>query len=387
LVQSWRLFVFFSDFFKKGGIFVEPSPPVTEPKNVECPNCGANLSYKPGTTSLVCEHCGSTFEIKEEAPLQQAQKENDLLTALSNNWQDAQQQGVAYVVKCPACGAETALEKNMFSSECTFCGTPITVTPNTKAIANPQGVLPFKLEKQAASTQFNNWLRRLWFAPNDLKKYATSDRLNGIYLPFWTFDSNTQSNYQGERGEHYYVTERRVINGKEENVRVMKTRWYPVSGWVQRAFDDILVTASRALPEKYLNQLEPWDLPNLVPFDNRYLSGFKAEVSQVDIKAGFEEAKQVMAAVIRQDVQRDIGGDEQRVHAVQTQFSLMTYKYILLPVWLSIYRYGNKIYRFVVNARTGEVHGERPYSAIKIALAILLALVILGILIYFLGQH
>ena len=334
-------------------------------KSVICPNCGASLAYKPGTTSLVCEHCGSSFEIKTEVPVQDAQKENDLAIALAGSWQDAQQQGQAYVVKCPACGAETALEKNMFSAECAFCGSPITVTPDARAVANPQGVLPFKLEKQVASAEFDKWLHKLWFAPNDLKKSASSDRFNGIYLPFWTFDADTESGYQGERGEHYYVTERRVVNGREENVRVMKTRWYSVSGRVRRAFDDILITASRALPEKYLNRLEPWDLPNLVPYDNRYLGGFKAEVSQVTIQDGFEEAKQVMAAAIQQDVHRDI----------------------LLPVWLSVYRYGNKIYRFVVNARTGEVHGERPYSAIKIALAVLAALIILGLLIYFFGQH
>ena len=366
---------------------MEPSAPVGNMKSVECPNCGASLSYKPGTTSLVCEHCGSSFEIKTEVTVLEAQKENDLATALASSWQGAQQQGQAYVVKCPACGAETALEKNMFSSECAFCGSPITVAPDARAVANPQAVLPFKLEKQAASTEFNNWLNKLWFAPNALKKIASSDRFNGIYLPFWTFDADTESGYQGERGEHYYVTERRVVNGKDENVQVMKTRWYSVSGRVSRAFDDILITGSRALPEKYLNQLEPWDLPNLVPFDNRYLSGFKAEISQVNIKEGFEEAKQVMSIAIQQDVNHDIGGDEQRIHSVQTQYNDTTYKYILLPVWLSIYRYGNKVYRYVVNARTGEVHGERPYSVFKIALAVLMALVILGLLIYFFGQH
>lgn len=366
---------------------MEPSAPVSDMKSVICPNCGASLSYQPGTVNLVCEHCGSSFEIKEEIPAQQAQKENDLLAALTNTWQTAQQQGQAYVVKCPACGAETALEKNIFSGECAFCGSPITVTPDTRAVANPQAVLPFKLERQAASTEFGKWLRKLWFAPNDLKKLAWSDRFNGIYLPFWTFDADTQSSYQGERGEHYYVTERRVVNGKEENVRVMKTRWYYVSGQVARDFDDILVTASRALPEKYLNRLEPWDLANLVVYDNRYLSGFKAEVSQVNIQDGFKEAKQVMAAAIERDVRGDIGGDEQRVKGIWTQYNETTYKYILLPIWLSIYRYKNKIYQFVVNARTGEVQGQRPYSAIKIALAILAALIILGLLIYLFGNH
>ena len=366
---------------------MQPSAPINDMENVICPNCGASLSYKPGTIRLICEHCGSSFEIKTEAPVQEAQTEHDLATALAGSWQTAQQEGQAYVVKCPACGAETSMEKNIFSDQCAFCGSPITVAADKRSIANPQAVLPFKLEKQTASNEFTNWLRKLWFAPSNLKKLASSDRFNGIYLPYWSYDAKTESGYQGERGEHYYETVRQVVNGREENVRVMKTRWYPASGRVSRGFDDILITASRALPEKYLNLLEPWDLPNLVPFDHRYLSGFKAEVSQVPIQEGFDGAKQVMAVAIQQDVRQNIGGDEQRVHSIQTQYNATTYKYILLPVWLSVYRYGDKIYRFVVNARTGEVHGERPYSAIKIILAILAALVILTILIYVSGQN
>jgi DNA-directed RNA polymerase subunit M/transcription elongation factor TFIIS len=363
---------------------MDASSQLSDMKSVICPNCGASLSYKPGTTSLVCEHCGSSFEIKTETTgVVDAQKENDLTIALASGWQAAQTQGQAYVVKCPACGAQVALEKNVFSSECAFCGSPLTVQPDESAVANPQAVLPFKLEKNTASLSFTKWLRRLWFAPNDLKKSASADRFNGVYLPFWTFDADTWTAYRGERGNHY--TETRT-NSKGETERITRTRWFPVTGQVSRAFNDILITASRALPEKYLNALEPWDLVSLVPYDNRYLSGFKAEVSQVDIVSGFEEAKHVMASVIEQDIRQDIGGDEQRINDVRTQFGKTTYKYILLPVWLSVFRFGNKIYRFVVNARTGEVHGERPYSAIKIALAVLVAVIIIGLVIYFTGH-
>lgn len=367
---------------------MESSPSLSDLNSVTCPNCGASLSYAPGTTSLVCEFCHSSFQIQTEATkAEDARQEKDLLSALAGKWKEAQGEGQAYVVKCPACGAETALEQNMFASECTFCGSPLTVKPDTKAIANPQGVLPFKLEKQVAAADFDRWLKRLWFAPNDLKKRASSDRFNGVYLPFWTFDAATETAYNGQRGDHYTEAVRRVVNGREEIQQVVKTRWSAVSGRVARAFDDILVTASRALPDKYLNALEPWDLDNLAPYDNRYLSGFKAEVSQVTIQEGFEGAKQVMASAIDQDIRRDIGGDEQRVSARRTSYLDTTYKYILLPVWLSIYRYGDKVYRFVVNARTGEVHGERPYSAIKIALAVIAAIIILALLVIVFGNN
>jgi DNA-directed RNA polymerase subunit RPC12/RpoP len=361
-------------------VSMDVSAPLSDMESVTCPNCGASLSYKPGTTSLVCEHCGTTVAIKtENATPADARKENDLATALASGWQANQLQAQSFVVKCPACGAQTSLDKKMFSDACAFCGSPITVQPDERAVAHPQAVLPFKLEKSAASASFAKWLRKLWFAPNNLAKFASADHFNGVYLPFWTFDAGTKTDYRGERGVHYVETHK---NSKGETVRETKTRWYPASGEVKRDFNDILITASQALPEKYLNRLEPWDLGSLAHYDFRYLSGFMAEVSQVDIASGFEGAKQVMAVTIDQDIRGDIGGDVQRIDEQHTNYFRTTYKYILLPAWLSVYRYGSKIYRFVVNARTGEVHGERPYSAIKIALAVLVALIIIGIVTY-----
>ena len=364
------------------------APSIDDHKSVTCPNCGASLSYKPGTTQLTCEHCGSSFDIKTDgASAADAQKENDLLAALSGNWQALQAQVQTYVIKCPACGAETSLDQNAFTGACAFCGTPLSVQPDARSVAHPQAVLPFKVDRDAAVADYTKWLRKLWFAPNDLKKAASADRFNGVYLPFWTFDAATESDYRGERGEHYTETQTRVVNGKTETERVTKTRWFPASGRVARFFNDLLVTASRAMPEKHLNQLEPWDLANLVPYDPRYLTGFKAEISQVSIVDGYNEAKQVMARRIEQDVRHDIGGDEQRVSSVNTRYDKQTYKYILLPVWLSVYRFRNKVYRFVVNARTGEVHGERPWSFWKIALAVLVVVIVIGVIAYFLNQH
>ena len=366
---------------------MQPSAPISDLKQVTCPNCGASLSYAPGTTGMTCEHCRSAFEIKvEQTALAGAHQENDLATALQKGWQATGAQDQVFVVKCPACGAESAMEKNLFAAECSFCASPLTVTPDMRSVAHPQGVLPFKLAKESAAADFDKWLRRLWFAPNDLKKLASADRFNGLYLPFWTFDAATQTDYRGERGDHYTETRTRVVDGKTVTERVVKTRWSPAGGRVARFFNDLLVTASRALPEQYLARLEPWDLPNLVPYDARYLSGFKAEISQLDIASGFELAKQNMDVVIAGDIRRDIGGDEQRIHQRNTQYSRTTYKYILLPVWLSVYRYGGKVYRFVVNARTGEVHGERPYSPWKIALAVIAGLILLGVLISVFGS-
>lgn len=88
---------------------------------------------------------------------------------------------------------------------------------------------------------------------------------------------------------------------------------------------------------------------------------------------------------IREDIEDDIGGDRQIINTTNTDYNDITFKHILLPIWISAYKYNNKVYRFMINGRTGEVQGERPYSWIKITLAILLAIIVI-IVIYLLSQ-
>ena len=254
----------------------------------------------------------------------------------------------------------------------------------------PQYVLPFGIDESNALKRFGQWLNSLWFAPNDLKHYADSaDRLAGMYLPYWTFDCKTDSSYTGQRGEDYLVTESYTVNENGRNVsknrQVTKTRWYPASGQVNNGFDDILIEATRSLRKDKLRALEPWDLKNLVSYNDKYLSGFRTETYSVDVKSGYQEAKQVMEPVIHSSIRRDIGGDRQMIQYVNTTYRDPTFKHILLPVWLSAYRYNNKVFQFIVNARSGEVQGERPYSAVKITLAVIAAIAI-ALLIYAFGS-
>jgi hypothetical protein len=101
-----------------------------------------------------------------------------------------------------------------------------------------------------------------------------------MYVPYWTYDADTTTSYRGERGDDYQVQEsyRTVENGEEvERTRtVTKTRWTSASGVVSRFFDDVLVLASRSLPHAVTERLEPWDLANLTPYQEAYLSGFRS---------------------------------------------------------------------------------------------------------------
>jgi len=123
-----------------------------------------------------------------------------------------------------------------------------------------------------------------------------------------------------------------------------------------------------------------------VPYEKKYISGFQSEVYQVEVDEGFDYAKQVMDGIIRRDICYDIGGDHQRIHQVSTQHHKITYKHCLLPIWSAAFLYRDKSYRFVVNGRTGQVQGERPYSYWKIALAVMAGIILIGVGITYLEK-
>lgn len=350
--------------------FDPQNPPQVSDTNqnmIICINCGAKLTFAPGSLSLKCEYCGALNEIKiDETAKAEAIKENDYMTALENLSDDQIEE--VHTVKCNCCGAETTFDNNVVSSKCDFCGSPIAVTQGSTAkMIKPKAILPFVVQQRQGHDEFIKWIKGLWFAPSDLKKMANEQKISGIYLPYWTYDANTITDYTGRRGEDYYTQETYTDSqGQTKTKDVKHTNWYRAQGRVRNSFDDIFVVGSKSLPYKYLDNLEPWNLKDLVPYDEKFLTGFKTETYSIDLKAGFQDAQKKMQDTIDESIRKDIGGDHQEITTKSIQYNDITYKHILLPVWMSTYRFSGKAYRFIINGQSGKVTGERPYSALKI---------------------
>lgn len=349
-----------------------------------CDQCGADFRFDPEAGLLRCDHCGNTAPIEMSQTRAEALREIDFEAALAGLSPDEVEE--KRLVKCQNCGATVEFEPDIHAAECPFCATPIVTDTGTSRQIKPKALLAFSLTERAAKEAMNNWLGRLWFAPGGLKEYARKGRkMQGIYVPYWTFDADTKSRYRGQRGTIYYVSRTVTRNGKTETIQEQKIRWTNVSGRVARFFDDVLVLASRSLPKAFTDALAPWDLSELTPYTPEFLAGFRAEGYTVELPDGYDEAEEYMERVIRRDVKFDIGGDRQRIDQLNTDIRDVTFKHILLPVWLAAYKYRGKTYRFVVNGRTGSVKGERPYSAIKIAFAVIVGLIVAGAIGYFLA--
>jgi LSD1 subclass zinc finger protein len=348
-------------------------------KTFPCGGCGAKLSFAPGTRELKCEYCGTANAIEGNDARVEELDFDTYLKALEGKMEVQEVEEV----RCDKCGAEQSMAGHLFAGHCTFCGAAIVSKSYASRRIRPKSLVPFQVNRERAADAFRRWVKGLWLAPGDLKKYAQSDAgLTGVYLPYWTYDCSTASDYAGERGDDYYTTETYTTrNSSGQSVtqtrRVKHTRWSPASGHVDRFHDDVLVLASKSLPANITDSVMRFNLKGLVPYQPEFVSGFQAEAYQVTLREGFPIAKQSIDEAVRALIRSDIGGDQQRIHSVSTRYSEVKFKHVLLPAWISAYRYRDKVYRFLINGQTGEVSGESPKSWWKIAFLVLGILVVL----------
>lgn len=366
--------------------------PTAETERFPCASCGGDMQYEPGTTHLLCPHCGAEEDVEDTdatpPPLVQEMDYKRALAGLRQAGDLTSDAPPPAPHPCPNCGAEVIFDGASRAGACPYCGTPVVAETSAPHRIKPQGLIPFALAERAAQQAMRQWLGKLWFAPNGLQQHARkAGGLRGVYVPFWTFDAATRSTYSGQRGTDYTVSRTVRRNGKTQVIRQRKTRWRSVAGTVARRFDDLLVLASRSLPKGDTEALAPWELGAVTPYRNDFLAGFNSEAYRVDPEEGFEDAREQMARQIRRDVRRDIGGDRQRIHRVDTDIRDVTFKHILLPVWVAAYSYRGTRYQVVINGQTGRVQGGRPWSIIKIAAALLFAAVIIGTIGYFASQN
>jgi DNA-directed RNA polymerase subunit RPC12/RpoP len=368
---------------------VSKAPPAG--RKFPCPACGARLDFDPAARGLSCPYCGHREKIAKDADAEVLERDyHEYLDRQEESGGGKAIEGRSSQVRCTGCGAMVLLEDKVATEKCPFCHTHLENHPESAAGAvPPESLLPFKVELKAARDAFTQWLEGLWFAPTELKKIANLGQLTGVYLPYWTYDSMTYTVYDGLRGDDYQETEWFTATKpdgttEQQSRTVTKTRWTPVSGEVQHFFDDVLVCASKSLPPAMVADLEPWHLEKLEPFQASYLSGFKTERYAIGLKEGFGRAKEFMEPEIHRLICQDIGGNHQQVRGKKTKYSSITFKHLLLPMWVAVYRYREDTYQVLLNGRSAKVVGKRPWSFMKIfrlVSLIVLALALVAVLV------
>ena len=342
-----------------------------ETESVKCSSCGSNMVFNADTQTLYCEHCGTTqaFDLNTVA------KEQDLRLALyqtDNQWSKDE----TSVFHCDNCGAKVVLSASETAKECPFCGTPHVQKVEELAGIKPNAVLPFKFGIDKAILYAKDWAKKRFFAPRDFKKNLSTEKLHGVYSPCFTFDSQTVSTYHGRIGKTHTRT---VGSGKNRRVERYVV-WRDISGTFCHAYDDVYITAGTRLDQKQLDKIAPYDTNSSKVYEENYLLGYMAYHYDKDIEDCWGEAKNIMDASIRRGILSQYSHDRVAYLNVSTTHQNVTYKYVMLPVYVGNYKYHKKVYNFHVNGDTGKVHGKTPKSFWKILLTVLgIAAVIVGI--------
>jgi len=338
-----------------------------------CPSCGGQMSFDPETGGLKCLYCEAQKAIVDR-PLEVV--ENPFKEALGEGMRSWAEEDIK-AISCKNCGAELIFDAHTKAQFCTYCGSSHISEHAPEKTIPPGYVVPFKIDEKSALGRFKTWIGKRWFAPNALKTAYQSNRLVGSYIPYWTFDTQTFSRYTAERGDYYYVTKTRVVNGKTETYQERHTRWTSVRGDYQKFYDDVLIPASDKVDHQMLDRADDFHIDEMVMYQSDYLSGFIAERYSIDLEKGWELGKNNIDQMLNTEIRHAIGGDEVRSLRIETHYDDLTFKHLLLPLWMSTYQFQSKLYHFIINGQTGTVHGNYPKSPVKIALAVLLGIVIL----------
>jgi DNA-directed RNA polymerase subunit RPC12/RpoP len=353
-----------------------------------CPQCGAQMGWDARQKMLHCDYCGHQQEPDKIGEI----LEYDLEEFLRSGGEKAHGYGTeTKAINCQQCGATTAVDPGVTSTECPFCGSNVVLEQDTAVdIIQPESLIPFQINQDLALRKYREWLSRGIFRPGDLARRAGRGQLYGVYLPFWTFDANAFSRWRAQAGYYYYVTETYTTteNGKRvtKTRQVRKTRWEPAWGQHSGNYDDVLVYATNSIDQKILEKIYPYDTNQLVPYAPHYLSGWRAELYQIDLRQAWKIGEKKVNEYERDACIKQIPGDTYRSLDVNTTITDTTFKHALMPVWIASYPYKGKVYRYMVNGQTGKVEGQKPVSWIRVTVAVVTALIIIAIIIYLVSQ-
>lgn len=346
--------------------------------DAKCPSCSASIKFNPANGKLTCPYCHYEETIPQaELEVDEEVKELDYHAAISKSsfqWGNEKK-----TVICDACAAEMVYDALEVANVCPYCGSNHVMESYSENSLAPNGVIPFQITKEAANKNFKQWIKGKWFAPNEAKRSAKADAFSGIYLPYWTFDTKTACQYTARYGKN------RIVYDKDGKARTV-TDWYRTSGFYQEFIDDHLVRASNRYDVSILKKVEPFSLKESRAYKKDYLQGYIAERYSIGLEEGWKIAKseihQYLESQIRHHIIRRHHADVVSNLKFSTNHSDVTYKYLMLPLWLSTFRFKERQYQFMVNGQTGKVGGEYPISPIKVIFAIFVT-IIFAIAFYF----
>lgn len=362
--------------------FETPNKATTSPP----PRTSSNSNYTTPIPSLNRGPATDSIDVSQDS------RSLDNVTTVE---QSLETRGHAHVFRCESCGSEMDIQRDQRSLRCPFCDSTyvIELDSTERTRQRPEFVIGFSVTRERAQELFFEWLKKnSFFRPGDLIKKAVTEKQQGVYIPFWHFSMIAESRWTAQIGEYWYRTETYTVRDSDGKTKTMtrtvrEIEWWPLSGIFRKYYSGYLVSASRGLPQAEALAIHPYQLNAMVRFRPMYLAGWTSEEYSIERAEAERVTKQEFVNRQQMAISQFLPGDEHTQLSIDTDLEVGGSDLLMLPVHILSYRYGDRTFRFLVNGQTGKTYGDKPWSAKRITLVIVLVaifiLLLIGLVILF----
>jgi len=323
----------------------------------KCPNCGGGMIFNPESQNYSCEFCLSDFSQAELEALNPASAKED--TPHEQASSQAENLGEALIYTCPSCGAEIATDETTAATFCYYCHNPVVLAGKMSGDQMPAQVIPFKFTKEEAKEKFISWIGTKKYVPADFFSKKQIEKLSGIYFPYWIYDCTVQSGLSG--------SSRKLRVWRVGDIEYTETSTYSIrrSGTVD--LKEISRNALQKSQGRMMDGILPFDITEATDFHTGYLSGFQAEVKDMEKEEFAEDVQREVDGYVKTLMENTVTGHSSfTTEKYQSHIMNGIWRYVLLPVWIMTYRSNGELYYFAMNGQTGEVCGKLPIDKKKL---------------------
>ena len=338
----------------------------------KCPNCDAGLIFDAQKQLFACEFCLSTFT---EADLDGTDAKKRTEEAEQSDREFSEEMNEYY---CSNCGAEIIADKSTVADFCYYCHNPIVLNSRVSGVHKPSKIVPFRFNKEEAKATFLRFAKKKWFVPRDYFSAEQSDKISGIYYPFWVVDADSDAAFN--------AVGRKIRTWRQGDYRYTETSSFAVRRGGAIHFEDVTTSAISTEDKAMLEGILPYPLNEHSDFAIPYLQGYIAKKRDIEREALSEEVREKMRSY-SQTMLRDTVNGYSSVDSVKCDLSVRKshWEYTLMPIWMLNYKRGNKNYVYAMNGATGKIYGELPISIPKLLLASSIIAAIAALLTFLIG--
>ena len=344
----------------------------SQTNSYQCPACTGPLHFDAKTGRLVCEYCGSAYDVKQIEELYagrnqqaaEAAKDSGAGSAgefsadeLSSWGRDAEKMR-AY--SCTSCGAELICEKSTAAVVCPYCSNPTVIPSQFDGILKPDYVLPFKKTREEAVAALKAYYGKKILLPGSFQKGSHIEKIQGVYVPFWMFNGTVDAS-----GTYEACQEHKERRGDTE---ITTKKIFDVRREGTIGFEKVPADASSRMSDDLMDSIEPYDYKDLKPFSLSYLPGYLADKYDVDEKECRERAGKRAAHTAAEALKKTVKGyDSVDTRAHHEDVSFGPTQYALMPVWMLSTSWNGRNFLFAMNGQSGKMTGDLPVSAPRTA--------------------